>query len=169
MERVFAEVGRARPSNRFESRIYSATCSCSKFAPSCPCPFYCLLFAFLFFLVYLLLLFLLFFNHDCLGATLDLAQLWRKPSQLDCHYSLIPAHIWDMLLATTNDDLVQKLSIDKVKRHRRYTPIKMEELKSVFFARLEMISRGARTIDEATRFFLSLAFFSYFLVLNSFF
>jgi hypothetical protein len=65
-----------------------------------------------------------------------------------------------MILVTTNDDLVQKLSTEKVKRHRRYTPIKMEELKSVFFARLEMISRGARTIDEAYQVLSFPCFFS---------
>jgi hypothetical protein len=50
---------------------------------------------------------------------------------------------------TTNANLSQKLSAEKVKEHRRYTSVSLKELKSIFFARMDMISRGSRTVDEA--------------------
>jgi hypothetical protein len=84
-----------------------------------------------------------------LGASLNLGPVGRKPSALKCLAAFLPDDVWRSLVDGTNQHLIIAQSKGQVSKDRKYRPCDMTFLKKVMFARLDMIARGARTIDEA--------------------
>lgn len=80
---------------------------------------------------------------------MDLAQIGRSPTELDCLNALLRPSVWDLLLTGTNSRLSKEMSSGNLSKSRRNSLGDLEFLKSVLFARLDMIARGTRTIEVA--------------------
>jgi hypothetical protein len=56
--------------------------------------------------------------------------------------------VWNDLAAAANSILAAEISSGEIAQARRYAPTTSEEIQSIFFARLDMISSGNKTISE---------------------
>ena len=89
-----------------------------------------------------------------------MGRLSRNPSELDCFNVLFPKSLWDDIFRSTNSYLTRAKSTGKLQNAAQYYPASIDELKSVLFARLYMISEGSRTINVAYKVGLIFGFIS---------
>lgn len=80
---------------------------------------------------------------------MNLGELGRNPSELDCLNALLPPELWGAILTATNARMSKEKASDNISPSRHYVPATIDLLKRIFFARLDMITRGVRTIEEA--------------------
>lgn len=88
------------------------------------------------------------FKCCLLGGTLDFTRFGRNANELDCVNAFIPDEVWRELLATTNAYLATAASTKSPPTVRHYALTTENELKKVFFARLDLICRGISSIEQ---------------------
>jgi hypothetical protein len=62
--------------------------------------------------------------------------------------ALIGEDVWEMIVSATNSKTASAIASSTLANNRRYRATSVDELKRIFFARLDMIVRGSESIDE---------------------
>jgi hypothetical protein len=86
---------------------------------------------------------------NLVGGVINLAELPRRPSPLDCLNAVITRDMWSSIQRETNSRLAMTLSQGLLSRPGSYHLVSIEELHSIFFGRLDIICRNVRRIEQA--------------------
>lgn len=84
-----------------------------------------------------------------IGATLHLAKVGRRASALACFDALVPNAVWESMASTANSALAADQASGRITKDRRYAPTNSDEMRSLFFARLDMVTKRNNTIAGA--------------------
>jgi hypothetical protein len=82
-----------------------------------------------------------------LDTVLDLTMVPRNPTELDCLNLFITPPLWQSLLSATNSYMASQLSVGAISRSKGYNLANLEELKKVFFARMDLLDRHVPSIE----------------------